>query len=90
MADDVVNANWFPMEVAEVLKYETVVHQEIPGTMERTATTQSPPGNTRDYGMDSNHPESTRKYQGLSRNKLHEEITASVHCFSLANFWNHT
>ena len=54
MPNDLVNDNWFPMEVAEVLKYETVVHQEIPGTVEK----------------DSNHPESTRKYQGLS-NKLH-------------------
>ena len=26
MPDDLVNDHWFPMEVTEVLKYETVAH----------------------------------------------------------------
>ena len=50
MPDDLFNDNWFPMEVAEVLNYETMVHKEI---------------NTREYGKDSNHPKSTRKCQGI-------------------------
>ena len=46
-----------------------------------------PTGNTRDYGKDSNHPESTRKYQGLSRNKLHKENNSKCPLFLISNFW---
>ena len=74
MPEDLVNDNWFPMEVAEVLKYETVVHQEIPGTMERTATIQSPPGKTRDY-LETNF---TRKQQQVPT-VSHEQFLGTIH-----------